>query len=99
MNNLLGRDYVLKEEDKKYVNARVELALKKKGYLKVDPVENTKEFLDIYDEVHEEAMDIIEKEGDLHLCHQLWGVLFDLYLARGVMWSSPALMNPGTRFD
>ena len=81
------------------ISPRVKLALQGKGGLKIDPVEKTELFQSVYDEVHEEAMEIIEKEGDLHLCFQLWNILTELYLKRGISWRSPALMNPNVRFD
>ena len=81
------------------VSPRVKLALQGRSGLKIDPVEKSQEFMDVYDEVHEEAMEILEKEGDLHLCLQLWGILSDCYLKRGIFWRSPALMNPNVRFD
>ena len=81
------------------VSPRVKLALQGKGGLKIDPIEKTEEFMNVFDEVHEEALEIIEKEGDLNLCHQMWGILSELYAKRGIFWRSPALMNPNVRFD
>ena len=78
---------------------RIINAMEGKGYLKVDPIENSDEFQAVYDEVNEEALKILEKEGDLHLAIQKWGILFDLYLKRGIMWKSPHMMNPRVMFD
>ena len=81
------------------ISPRVKLALQGKGGLKIDPIEKTEEFMDCYDEVHEKALEILEKEGDLHLCHQMWDILTELYQKRGIFWRSPALMNPRVMFD
>ena len=86
-------------KNKGLISPRVKLALQGKSGLKIDPIEKTQVFMDVFDEVHEEALEIIEKEGDLHLCHQMWGILTDLYAKRGIFWRSPALMNPHVMFD
>ena len=87
------------EIEEKLLSQRIKLALQGKSGLKIDPIEKTEEFQNAYDEVHEEALDVIEKEGDLHLCFQMWDALMDLYAKRGIFWRSPALMNPNVRFD
>ena len=81
------------------ISPRVKLALQGKSGLKIDPIEKSEEFQQVFDEVHEEALEIIEREGDLHLCHQMWGILSELYAKRGIFWRSPALMNPHVMFD
>ena len=86
-------------KNKSLLSPRVKLALQGKSGLKIDPIEKSEEFQQIFDEVHEEALEIIEKEGDLHLCHQMWGILSELYAKRGIFWRSPALMNPHVMFD
>ena len=95
----LHPDKDIEIKNKSLISPRVKLALQGKGGLKIDPIEKTEEFINVFDEVHEEALEIIEKEGDLHLCHQMWGILSDLYAKRGIFWRSPALMNPRVMFD
>ena len=95
----LHPDKTIEIKNTSLISPRIKLALQGKGGLKIDPVEKSEEFLAVYDEVHEEAMEIIEKEGDLHLCFQMWNILTELYAKRGIFWRSPALMNPNVRFD
>lgn len=95
----LNPDKTIEIKDNSLISPRVKLALQGKGGLKIDPIEKTEEFMDCYDEVHEEALEILEKEGDLHLCHQMWDILTELYQKRGIFWRSPALMNPRVMFD
>ena len=95
----LHPDKDIEIKNKALLSPRVKLALQGKSGLNIDPIEKTEEFLNAFDEVHEEALEIIEKEGDLNLCHQMWGILSELYAKRGIFWRSPALMNPHVMFD
>ncbi len=92
-----SKEIVIK--DNAYISPRIKLALQGKSGLKIDPIELSDDFINCFDEVHEEMLIQLEKEGDLHLCHQVWGILTDLYAKRGIFWRSPALMNPRVMFD
>lgn len=82
-----------------YLTPRVKNALEGRGFLKIDPIENSIEYRELFDQVHEEALRRVEKEGNLHLSHQMWNHLSDVYREHGIMWRSPAFMNPRVRFD
>ena len=68
-------------------------------YLKVDPIEYSPKFLSVFDEVMEEVEAEIDKEGDLHIPQQRWGIMYTKFLEKGINWKDPTMMNPGTMFD
>ena len=70
--------------------------IKRCGYLpKNDPVELTEEYLSVIDEVEEK----IDRTMTTGICHEYWG-LKALYLEeKGIVWRSPAVLNPGVMFD
>ena len=78
---------------------RILMATEGKGFLKIDPIENSEEFQSVYNEVHEQMLEILNQEGDLHLAIQKWGILEDLYLKKGIVWKNPKMMNPRVMFD
>ena len=67
----LHPDKTIDIKNESLISPRIKLALQGKGGLKIDPIEKTEEFINAFDEVHEEALKILKKEGDLELCHQM----------------------------
>ena len=66
--------------------------------LKADPVEMSEEYLAVIDEV-EAKIDENIGENVRGLCHAIWA-LKEQYLAeKGILWRSPAMMNPRVHFD
>ena len=64
--------------------------------LKHDPVEMTKEYLDVIDEVEE----LIDKNETMNgFCLETWALKGEYLMERGIYWRSPALLNPKVRFD
>ena len=66
--------------------------------LKHDPVEMSKEYLDCIDEIEEK----IEKNrtySGLGSCHEMWDLKYRFLLEKGIVWKSPAVLNPRVMFD
>ncbi len=60
-----------------------------------DPVEATKEYLAVIDEVEK----LVDENKTVELCFEYWN-LKAMYLSeRGITWRSPAQLNPGVMFD
>lgn len=68
------------------------------GYLKHDPVEQSKEFQMIYDDVMEEVEQILV-ETKIRNIHYIWTVMTQCLEKRGINWKSIAVMNPRVKFD
>lgn len=66
-----------------------------KGMPKYDPVELTEAYLSVIDEV--EAR--IDKNKKMDFCLESWSLKFDYLAEHGILWSSPAVLNPGVMFD
>lgn len=67
-------------------------------HLKHDPIEMSKEYLDVIDEVEEK----IEQNRTLHglgSCHEIWMLKCKFLAEKGIIWKSPALLNPRVMFD
>ncbi len=68
--------------------------------LKYDPIEDTPEFQAIKDEVERKVEARIGKPDGMGYCHRYWHtkaqILRDEY---GIIWRSPAIMNPRVMFD
>ena len=63
-----------------------------------DPVEMTEEYLAVIDEIEER----IEKDRLYHgfgSCYHVWSLKTDYLAERGIVWHSPAVLNPRVRFD
>ena len=72
--------------------------LSRRRNLKHDPVEMTEEYLAVIDEVDEK----IEKNRRIFgfgSCHHVWSLKTDYLAEKGITWHSPAILNPGVRFD
>jgi len=68
--------------------------------LKYDPVEDTPEYQAIKDELEEKIIERIGENSGMGYCHKYWSKKREI-LERdyGIKWRSPAVMNPGFRFD
>ena len=71
------------------------------GMLKRDPVEWTAEYEKVIDEAEEKAnAELADVPRGMGFCHAYWhslaNILFEDY---GIVWRSPAMMNPGVMFD
>ena len=69
-----------------------------KRTMKRDPVEMTPEYLAVIDEVEQKAEENMTFHG-MGSCHQRWSLTCDFLEEKGIIWRSPAMMNPGWRFD
>lgn len=73
-------------------------ALVRRRSLVHDPVEMTKEYLSVIDEVERE----IEERRTVFghgSCHEVWSLKTELLAKRGIVWRSPAALNPRVHFD
>ena len=66
--------------------------------LKHDPVEMTKEYLAVIDEVDEKIEKNREYRG-FGSCHHVWSLKTDYLAEKGITWNSPVVLNPKVRFD
>ncbi|MCR5078952.1 MAG: hypothetical protein K6B65_03410 [Bacilli bacterium] len=66
--------------------------------MKLDPIMNSERFQNIYDEAMEEAMESYERNGVM-IVMALWLYMEESFAKRGILWRSPATMNPFVRFD
>lgn len=66
--------------------------------LKHDPIEMTPKYLEVIDEV-EEKIDKNLKYRGLGSCHEIWNLKFEYLMEKGIVWKSPAMLNPRVRFD
>ena len=66
--------------------------------LKHDPVEMSEEYLAVIDEV-EEKIDQNRTYRGMGSCHEIWALKEQYLLEKGIVWKSPALLNPNVRFD
>ena len=66
--------------------------------LKHDPVEMSKEYLAVIDEVEEK----IEQNRTLRgmgSCHEIWALKAEYLAEKGITWRSPSMLNPNVMFD
>lgn len=69
-----------------------------KRTMKRDPVEMTPEYLAVIDGVEQKAEENMTFQG-MGSCHQRWSLTCEYLEEKGILWRSPAMMNPGWRFD
>lgn len=71
-----------------------------KKTLLADAVEHTEEYLNaLYDMHCTLQRELADTSRDKGFCHVFWAAK-KVYLARvGICWSSPAVLNPGTKFE
>ena len=68
--------------------------------LKSDPVEWTKEYEDVIDDVHREAYaNLTDCPRGMGFCFGYWAEKGDALARRGIEWQSPSALNPGVMFD
>lgn len=68
--------------------------------LKRDPVEWTKAFEDVVDEVeHEVYEQLIDIPRGMGFCFAYWAARREAFQKRGIEWRSPHQMNPRVMFD
>ena len=72
--------------------------MKRRRNLKHDPVEMTKEYLAVIDEVDEKIEKNREYRG-FGSCHHVWSLKTDYLAEKGIEWKSPVVLNPRVRFD
>ena len=72
--------------------------MKRRRNLKHDPVEMTKEYLAVIDEVDEKIEKNREYRG-FGSCHHVWSLKTDYLAEKGITWNSPVVLNPKVRFD
>lgn len=68
----------------------------KRRTLKHDPVEMSEQYLAVIDEVEEK----VEKNATMKgFCLEAWSLKEEYLLEKGILWKSPAWLNPRVRFD
>lgn len=67
----------------------------RKSSIKQDPVEKTEEYLAVIDEVEEK----IDKNKQIDICFEYWNLKAEYLFEHGILWRSPAQLNPGVMFD
>lgn len=66
-----------------------------RSLIKQDPVEKTEEYLAVIDDVEEQ----IDREKTMNFCLEYWNLKSQLLFERGILWRSPAQLNPNVMFD
>ena len=84
------------EEDK--VNTIYNSRMKRRRGLKNDPIEMSEEYLSVIDEVEEKIANNRTIYG-MGACHEVWALKEQYLLEKGIVWKSPARLNPGVMFD
>ena len=72
--------------------------MKRRRHFVQDPVEMSKAYLAIIDEIEER----IEKNRTIFgmgACFEIWTLKSEYLMEKGIYWQSPALLNPNVRFD
>ena len=67
----------------------------RRGFIKNDPVEKTEKYLAVIDKVEEK----IEKTKQMDHCLEYWSLKARFLFEYGILWRSPAQLNPGVMFD
>lgn len=67
----------------------------RRGFIKNDPVEKTEEYLAVIDKVEEK----IDKTNQMNFCLEKWDLKAQFLFEFGILWRSPAQLNPGVMFD
>jgi hypothetical protein len=67
----------------------------RRGFIKNDPVEKTEEYLAAIDKVEEK----IDKAKQMNFCLEYWNLKAQFLFEHGILWRSPAQLNPGVMFD
>ena len=67
----------------------------RRGFIKNDPVEKTEEYLAVIDKVEEK----IDKAKQMNFCLEKWDLKAQFLFEVGILWRSPAQLNPDVMFD
>ncbi|SHK33428.1 hypothetical protein [Xylanibacter ruminicola] len=68
--------------------------------LKYDPVEDSKEYLEVIDEVEQKLYEQLKDEPRfMGFCFRYWAAKRDILAEYGIQWRSPGTMNPRVIFD
>ena len=67
----------------------------RRGFIKNDPVEKTEEYLAVIDKVEEK----IDNTNQMNFCLEKWDLKAQFLFEFGILWRSPAQLNPGVMFD
>lgn len=70
------------------------------GHLKSDPIEWTRQYEDVIDDVERE-LDLLlyDHPRGMGFCHALWYYKEQVLQMYGISWRSPHVMNPRVMFD
>ena len=83
---------------KEVIEKRFTAIKQRRRSLKHDPVEMSKEYLDCIDEI-EEKIENNRTYSGLGSCHEIWDLKYRFLLEKGIVWKSPAVLNPRVMFD
>lgn len=83
---------------KEVIEKRFTAIKRRRRSLKHDPVEMSKEYLDCIDEIEEKIEQNRTYRG-LGSCHEIWDLKYRFLLEKGIVWKSPAVLNPRVMFD
>ena len=67
----------------------------RRSFIKNDPIEKTEEYLAVIDEVEEQ----IDKNKTTDFCFEHWNLKAEYLFEHGIIWHSPAQLNPNVMFD
>ena len=68
--------------------------------LKYDPIEDSKEYQDVIDEVEQKLYEQLKDEPRfMGFCFRYWSLKRTILAEYGIEWRSPAIMNPRVHFD
>ena len=67
--------------------------------LKVNPIEFSVGFTELFQTVMHKVENEINDVGDLHIPHQRWSLMRKYFAEAGIFWRDPSVMNPGVMFD
>ena len=107
-HGIIGSDYKWSQEahrlrvvtDPNATEKDIEEYIDKTRLLKYDPIQLSQQWEDNIYEV-EKGLDELFKDEEQHMgfCHRYWPAKRAALEKRGIIWRSPQMMNPSTRFD
>ena len=86
---------MISDEDIKKIQDSV---LRYRSGMKRDIVETTQAYLDVIDDVERRVDENMTYRG-MGSCHEEWALKEQYLLEYGIIWKSPAILNPKFRFD
>lgn len=84
--------------DKEVVDSIYQDRMKSRRSLKHDPVEMSKEYLAVIDEV-EKKVQANKKHDGMGSCFETWGLKKQYLAEKGIDWKTPFELNPRVMFD